>query len=174
MPSVDVVVVSYNSADHLRSCVESLAGAPGVHVIVADSASADDSLATVADLDVTAIALPENRGFAHGCNAAARAGSGDYVLLLNPDARLEPSALERMVAVAEGDPGVGAVAPRIVEPDGTLDWSQRRFPRARSTLAQALFLHRFLPHAAWTDELVRDPAAYERAASPEWASGACL
>jgi N-acetylglucosaminyl-diphospho-decaprenol L-rhamnosyltransferase len=174
MPSIDVVVVSYNSADHLRSCVEPLAGAEGVHVIVADSASSDGSLAAVAELPVTALALPENRGFAHGCNAGARAGSGDYVLLLNPDARLEPSALERMAAVAEADPQVGAVAPRIVEPDGALDWSQRRFPRVRSTFAQAFFLHRFFPQAAWSDELVRDPSAYERPGSPEWASGACL
>jgi GT2 family glycosyltransferase len=79
-----------------------------------------------------------------------------------------------MVATAEADPAIGAVAPRIQEPDGTLDWSQRRFPRLRSTFAQALFLHRFWPTAPWTDELVREAAAYDRPASPEWASGACL
>jgi N-acetylglucosaminyl-diphospho-decaprenol L-rhamnosyltransferase len=96
------------------------------------------------------------------------------VLLLNPDATLAPDALRRMVGVAEADPGIGAVAPRITEPDGTLDWSQRRFPRLRSTFAQAFFLHRFFPLAPWTDELVRDAHVYDRPASPEWASGACL
>ena len=45
MPEVDVVVVSYNSADHLRECVEPLAGLDWVNVVVVDSASADDSLA---------------------------------------------------------------------------------------------------------------------------------
>ena len=44
----------------------------------------------------------------------------------------------------------------------------------RSTFAQAFFLHRFFPQAVWSDELVRDRAAYERPGSPEWASGACL
>jgi N-acetylglucosaminyl-diphospho-decaprenol L-rhamnosyltransferase len=174
MPDVDVVVVSYNSAEELRSCVEPLAGMPDVNVIVVDSASTDGSVASVSDLPVTVEALKENRGFAHGCNAGARRGNAPYVLLLNPDATLDKPSLERMVATAEADPAIGAVAPRIQDVDGTLDWSQRRFPRLRSTFAQALFLHRFFPLAPWTDELVRDPAAYERSASPEWASGACL
>jgi N-acetylglucosaminyl-diphospho-decaprenol L-rhamnosyltransferase len=174
MLEVDVVVVSYNSADHLRECVEPLARVDGVNVVVVDSASSDDSLASVAGLPVATVPLADNRGFAHGCNAGARLGTAPYVLLLNPDATLPQASLERMVATAETDPRIGAVAPRIVEPDGTLDWSQRRFPRLRSTFAQAFFLHRFFPLAPWTDELVRDAAVYDRSASPEWASGACL
>lgn len=174
MPEVDVVVVSYNSATELRACVEPLSAMDGVNVIVVDSASTDDSVASVADLPITVEALKANRGFAHGCNAGARLGNAPYVLLLNPDATLDEASLGRMVATAEADPSIGAVAPRIQELDGALDWSQRRFPRLRSTFAQALFLHRFFPLAPWTDELVRDAAAYDRPGSPEWASGACL
>ena len=174
MAAVDVIVVSYNSEGELRGCVEPLAGRDGVRVLVVDSASQDGSLASVADLDVTAIPLAENRGFAHACNAGLRAGSSEYVLLLNPDARIEPEGLARLVAVAEATPGAGVVAPRIVEPDGTLDFSLRRYPRLRTRYAQALFLHRLFPHAAWSDEVVRDPQVYERPGSFEWASGACL
>jgi GT2 family glycosyltransferase len=174
MPHVDVVVVSYNSAAELRGCVEPLSRMDGVRVFVVDSASTDDSVASVSGLPVTVEALTENRGFAHGCNAGARLGTAPYVLLLNPDATIDEASLERMVATAEAEPGIGAVAPRIQEPDGTLDWSQRRFPRLRSTFAQAFFLHRFFPLAPWTDELIRDAAAYDAPASPEWASGACL
>ena len=53
-------------------------------------------------------------------------------------------------------------------------FSQRRFPRLRSTFAQALFLHRIWPRATWTDELIRNPEAYEHPGSPEWVSGACM
>jgi N-acetylglucosaminyl-diphospho-decaprenol L-rhamnosyltransferase len=69
---------------------------------------------------------------------------------------------------------VGVAAPRIAEPDGSLDFSQRRFPRLRSTYARALFLHRLFPRASWTDEVVRDRAAYFARVSPDWVSGACL
>lgn len=62
----------------------------------------------------------------------------------------------------------------IVEPDGSLEHSQRRFPSAASAFARALFLHRAFPHASWSDELVRDPEQYARPAEPDWLSGACL
>jgi hypothetical protein len=171
---VDVVVVSYRSGDELRACVGPLAGDQDIYVVVVDNASGDGSLDAVAGLDVTAIALAENRGFAAGCNAGWRAGSSPYVLFLNPDARIEPAAVQALAAVLEGEPGVAVAAPRIVDEDGSLDLSQRRFPTLRSTYAHALFLHRLFRRAAWASELVRDPAAYERAGSPDWASGACL
>jgi GT2 family glycosyltransferase len=171
---IDVVIVSYNSAGHLRSAVEPLTGLPGVNVIVVDNASSDDSLETVAGLPVEAVSLDENRGFAHGCNVGWRRGTAPGVLFLNPDATIDSASLQRLEDTLAASPSVGAAAPRIIESDGTLDFSQRRFPRLRTTYAQALFLHRIFPKAIWSDELVRDPAAYERPGSPEWASGACL
>jgi GT2 family glycosyltransferase len=125
-------------------------------------------------LDVTTIRLDRNGGFASGCNAGWRAGSSPYVLFLNPDARIDRESLERLARVLDGDERVAIAAPRILEPDGTLDFSQRRFPRLKSTYAHALFLHRVFRGAAWTSELVYDEAAYDKPGSPEWASGACL
>ena len=171
---VDVVVVSYNSRDRLRRCVSPLLGDDDFHVVVVDNASPVESLSVLDGLRVTTVAQPRNGGFSYGCNAGARAGSAPYVLLLNPDASIAPEALRRLAAVLEADPRVGAVAPRIVEEDGSLDLSLRRFPRLRSTFAQALFLHRVFPRAAWVDEVVRDERVYERAGSAEWVSGACV
>jgi len=174
MPRVDVVVVSYNSSVELRGCAEPLAGYPALNVIVVDNASSDRSLETVDDLPVEKIALEQNGGFGHGCNAGWRSGEAPYVLFLTPDAQIEPAAVERLATVLDQSPAAGAVAPRIVHVDGTLDYSLRRFPRLRSTYARALFLHRVFPKASWTDELVREPAVYHRPGSPDWVSGACL
>ena len=171
---VDVVVVSYNSRDRLRDCVAPFTGMAGVRVIVADNASADGSLEAVADLPVTAVPLDVNGGYAYGCNAGWRAGDAPHVLFVNPDARLDEASLQRLVRALDEDAQVGVVAPRIVDEDGAVEPSQRRFPRFSSTYAHALFLHRLFPRAAWASELVRDPAAYERPGSPEWVSGACL
>ena len=68
----------------------------------------------------------------------------------------------------------GVTAPRIVDQQGRLEWSLRRFPTIASIYGQALFAHRFLPRAAWVDDVIRDSDAYERAGSHDWASGACL
>lgn len=171
---VDVVVVSYNSRDELRDCVEPLSALPGVRVIVVDNASSDGSLDTVADLPVQAAALPDNRGFAHGCNVGIRAGSEPSVLLLNPDASLDERSLRQLVQVLENDERVGAVSPQIRHSDGSLDFSLRRFPRLRSSYSRALFFHRIFPRARWSDEVVRDEDAYARRWNPEWVSGACI
>jgi GT2 family glycosyltransferase len=168
------VVVSYRSAETLRGCVEPLAALPGVRVTVVDNDSPDDSLASIADVPgVDAVQSGRNGGFGFGCNLGAARGSAPLLLFLNPDARMEAGALEALVAALRADPGAGLVAPRLLE-DGQLAFSLRRFPRLRSTYAKALFLHRVFPRAPWTDELVRDPAAYEAACTPEWVSGACM
>jgi N-acetylglucosaminyl-diphospho-decaprenol L-rhamnosyltransferase len=172
---IDAVVVSYRSAATLRGCVEPLAALPSVRVTVVDNASPDDSVETIADLAaVDVVRAPRNGGFAYGCNLGVARGTSPYLLFLNPDARIDGASLDALVAVLEADAEAGLVAPRILDDDGSLAYSLRRFPRLRSTFAKALFLHRIFPRVAWTDELVRDPAVYERPGTPEWVSGACM
>jgi N-acetylglucosaminyl-diphospho-decaprenol L-rhamnosyltransferase len=172
--STDVVVVSYNSRDELRDCVEPLSQADDISVFVVDNASVDGSLDVVADLPVVAIQLEDNRGFGHGCNVGWRRGARDSVLFLNPDARIPPDGVRELARILRANEGVGIVGPRIVDENGVTDHSIRRFPRLASTYAQALFLHRVWPRADWADEVVRDDAVYERSTAAEWLSGACL
>jgi N-acetylglucosaminyl-diphospho-decaprenol L-rhamnosyltransferase len=173
-PAVDAVIVSYNSADTLRGCVEPLSRMGGVAVTVVDNDSPEDPLPTIADLPVRVIRSGRNGGFGFGCNLGTAAGSAPYVLFLNPDAQLDRASLERMCAVLDGAPDVAVVGPRTVDEHGALHHTQRNFPRVRSSWAQALFLHRVFRRARWTDEVIWDAGAYERPGSPEWLSGSCL
>ena len=170
---VDVIVVSYNSGDRLRAGIEPLSREPAIHVVVVDNASEDDSVAAVSDLPLTIVALKENLGFGGGCNAGWRSASAPYVLFLNPDAQMTPEDVIRLAAVLERT-SAGAVAPRVVDESGALEWSLRRFPEVRSIYGQALFAHRLFPAAEWVDEVVREPRQYEREGLCDWASGACL
>jgi GT2 family glycosyltransferase len=175
MRSIDVVVVAYNSREHLRSCVAQLSGVAGVHVIVVDNACPQRSFEVLDDLPgVRVIHMPKNGGFSYGCNAGWRAGSSQYVLFLNPDAVLGVEDVEHLAHVLDVDPGVGLVGPRTLNEDGSINFTIRRFPSLVSTYAQALFLHRVAPRAAWVDEVVRDPEAYERTARVDWLSGSCI
>ena len=171
---IDAVIVSYNSRASLRGCVEPLAGMEDVAVHVVDNASPDNPLPTLAGLKIDAVRASHNGGFSYGCNLGAARGRAPYVLLLNPDARIDERSLRALRAVLERDSAAGIVGPRTLDDDGSLVPSQRREPRLRSTLGQALFAHRVLPGATWTDELITDTAAYERRESPDWLSGACL
>jgi N-acetylglucosaminyl-diphospho-decaprenol L-rhamnosyltransferase len=169
---VDVVVVSYNSREHLRAALEPVSNDTSLRGILVDNGSSDGSVESVADLPLTIIRA-ENLGFAHGCNLGWHSGDAPFVLFLNPDAVIDGDSVLRLVRVTE-DPAVGAAAPKIVHPDGELHYSQRRFPRLRSLYAQALFLHRLFPRSGWSDEVIRLPEAYEAPGSPDWVSGACF
>jgi N-acetylglucosaminyl-diphospho-decaprenol L-rhamnosyltransferase len=171
---VDIVVVSYNSRDTLRACVEPLAAVENVSVTVVDNASPDRSLEVVADLGIRALDSGRNGGFGFGCNLGMAAGSAPYVLFLNPDARIATEDLERLVAALEADPDVAIAGPRLLEADGTLVPSMRRYQRVGSTWATALFLHRLFRRAAWANEIIHAPEAYDQVAYPEWLSGACM
>jgi GT2 family glycosyltransferase len=174
MSDIDVVVVAYRSRDHLRQAVDGLVGLDGVRVLVVDNACPDRSYVEVADLGVEIVHAAANGGFAAGCNLGIAASRSPLVLLLNPDASIAGDDLDRLRRALLAAADIGAAAPRIVQPDGTLAWSLRRFPRVRTTYAQALYLHRLAPHAGWADEVIRDEPAYARPRDVEWASGAAL
>jgi N-acetylglucosaminyl-diphospho-decaprenol L-rhamnosyltransferase len=172
---VDAVVVAYNSRATLRASVEPLTQLPWVNVTVVDNASPDDSVGAVADLPARIISAPRNGGFAYGCNLGIAAGSAEFVLLLNPDAEIDATSLAVLMDTLRADPTLAGVGPRTVDDEsGALLFTQRRFPRLRSTYAQALFIHRAAPLASWSDDAIRDTGAYERPGSPEWLSGCCL
>jgi N-acetylglucosaminyl-diphospho-decaprenol L-rhamnosyltransferase len=171
---VDVVVVSYNSERELDRCLRPLTGAGDITVTVVDNASADGSVMVAQAAGAATVACTVNRGFAAGCNRGASAGDAPVVLFLNPDAQVTAAGVRRLAAVLAGDPRIGAVGPRIVDEEGRLCLSQRRFPRLRATFAQALFVHRLVPRARWVQETVTDESDYDAPQEPDWLSGACL
>ncbi|MHA3018664.1 glycosyltransferase family 2 protein [Mycobacterium sp. BMJ-28] len=121
MTSVDVVIVTHNSANDLRACVESLdvwRGEIDLVIHVHDNASTDRTDDEIrALLDAGRIARHKssgsNLGFAKACNDAARAADSHWLLFLNPDARAE-SPLGGLVRHL-GDPDVAVVSPAIVD-----------------------------------------------------------
>ena len=168
---LDVVVVAYRSAAHLRACVAPLCGDDRISVFVVDNLCPESSPATVADLPLTVVETGRNAGFGAGCNAGARCGSAPAILFLNPDAQLAPEAALALAESLRLDPTLAAVGPRIVGEDGAVHRSARREPRLRSAFAEAMLVHRLVPRAQWATELIRDPV---HGAEVEWLSGAAL
>jgi N-acetylglucosaminyl-diphospho-decaprenol L-rhamnosyltransferase len=155
-PSVDlsIVIVNWNVCDLLRQCLNSVLGAGCrelgagcVEVIVVDNASADGSASMVRDEfpDVRLIANAENRGFPAGNNQGIAAARGRYVFLLNPDTEVEGGALAAMVSYADAHPDVGVVGPQLLNPDGSVQSSRRRFPTLLIALFEATWLEPYAP-----------------------------
>jgi len=157
MPTLGVVIVSYNTRELLRACLESLRVCTlPLHIVVVDSASHDDSAALVRAefAEVELIALEQNVGFAAGTNIGIRQHLGfelcathdqpndsqpqnakpDDILLLNPDTVVHPGAIEALACFLAAHPRVGMVGPRLLNQDGTVQPAAFRFP----TLAMSL------------------------------------
>jgi GT2 family glycosyltransferase len=179
-----VVIVTYNSADVLAGCLASLpAGATGVRltdVVVADNASEDDSLRIAkeaADLPVRTVQLGRNAGYAAGFNAGVEALAGyDAVLLMNPDCRLRPGSIAVLAASLAGSNGPrrGIVAPKLVNPDGSLQPTLRRMPTVRGALAEALLGGGRAGRTRGLGELVFDEQAHDTPGRPAWVTGCVL
>jgi GT2 family glycosyltransferase len=102
---VSVVIVTWNSAPFLRRCLAALAAQtyPSIELIHVDNASSDDSVAIVREsATATHIINDSNRGFSAAVNQAVRIANGELVLLLNPDAYLEPDYVSALVAALNG------------------------------------------------------------------------
>ncbi len=178
-PDVSVCIVSWNVAEDLRACLESLRAQitpPSYEVIVADNASRDESVAMVREQfpEVRLIVNEENLGFARATNQTLRAARGRYLLMLNPDTVLEPDSLRKLVERAEAHPEAGIIAPRLVYPDGSLQYSCRRFPTIQAALFRNTFLGRLFPHARSASHYVMADWAHDVEREVDWASGACL
>ncbi len=113
---VCVVTVAYNSAAALRGMLEGVP--PGLGVIVVDNASGDDSAAVAEAAGARVIRNTANLGFGAGCNIGIDAAEAEFVLLANPDTRLDAAAIARLVAAADAFPDAAILAPTLCDETG--------------------------------------------------------
>ncbi|NEN04800.1 glycosyltransferase family 2 protein [Diaminobutyricibacter tongyongensis] len=171
--TVDVaaVVVTYNSENHIDELLDTIpAAAAGLSysVVVVDNGSVDGTLDRLGQRS-DCVAIPStNRGYAAGINTAVAASpDAEAILILNPDATLDPECIPRMLDVLR-KPGNGIVAPRTREADGSLSPTLRRGP----TMARVGGLS--FTGLPFFQERIEDPREYETEHEVEWAVGAIL
>ncbi len=130
---LSIVILNYRSAGLTRQCVRGIYNCQPqleFEVIAVDNNSHDGCCQWLGTTypKVRCIALQQNRGFAAGNNAGMREAGGEYVLILNPDITILPGQLEALVAFMDEHPKVGLAGPRLVNPDGSLQYSTYKFP----------------------------------------------
>lgn len=150
---LSVVILSFNTRDLLGQCLralrDSLAGIDA-EVFVVDSSSTDGSIELVRDEfpEVRLIVTPTFGGFAHANNIALRQAQGEYNLLLNSDAMVSPDTLSRVLDFMDSTPKAGAMGPRLVKQDGSLDLACRRsFPTPEVSFYRMLGLSKLFPRS---------------------------
>lgn len=117
-PLISVVILNWNGHQTIERCLKSLYEQTysNLEIIVVDNASTDDSADLVRDNfpDVKLIINKENLGFGGGNNIGIQASSGEYIMMLNNDTRLDPKCIEELKKSIEKDEKYGACASKIL------------------------------------------------------------
>ena len=174
---ISILVVTYNSAEHLRSCLAFTHDVPEpVEVLIWDNHSSDGSVAaaSAAASSAVVVASDENVGFARAVNALVRRATGTHLLLLNPDCVIGHQDVKDLLAVLLGDPSLAAVGPVVASEAGSRHvgggW-QPSIPRMVSELCG-------LPNLIGTSGIWARSRPVTRQAKPlypvDWVSGTCL
>ncbi len=180
--SVTAIVVNYNAGDLLGQCVlDLLASEVQPRVRVVDNASTDGSAEKLLNLygrspQVRITMNPSNFGFARAVNAALGSLDSDYVLVINPDCRVQKDTVGLLLRSLEEDARAALAGPLVLDGQGRPESaSLRRFPDPKKsfmTVTGMRRLERWLPACAG---VVVDTAEFrDGPVRAEAVSGACM
>jgi N-acetylglucosaminyl-diphospho-decaprenol L-rhamnosyltransferase len=153
MIDVSIVIVSWNVADLLAKCLDSIFASPfdknKLEIIVVDSASTDNTVAMLREKypQVSLLAQSENLGFTRGNNIGFAAAKGRYLFMLNPDTEIIGDAVSQMMNYLDAHADVGIVGPHTLNADGSYQSSRRNFPGKRLAFFESTFLQEIAPKA---------------------------
>ncbi len=137
LPSIDIIIVNWNSANQLRECLESIVDTNHHNfrldrVVIVDNASTDQSLTEIENINLplTIIKNLDNKGFGFACNQGAASSNSNYLLFLNPDTKLFKDSLDKPVNFMENSlkQRIGVVGIQLVDSQGEIQRSCTRFP----------------------------------------------
>lgn len=176
MKKYSFVVLTYNSRKTIESCIQSILDAKGEvekEVIVVDNASTDDTVEFVQKRfgdKITLIVNKQNKGFSGGVNDGFKAATGNYCVLLNPDADVITLDFEKSESHFENEK-VAVVAPKIFWPNGKLQPSFGSFPTIWKLFLYFFKFQWFLPGGFLVFENRWNMKLYETPHEIDWASG---
>jgi len=172
---IAIIIVNWNTRDILGQCLQSVFAsqtAKQFEVWVVDNGSSDGSKQMIKDSypRTRLISNCDNVGFARANNQAVELSSGDYVMLLNPDTMVEKDVIEILANYLDENPEIGAVGPRLLNPDGTLQESAYPEPTLVREFWRMFHLDRFYYYA----EYPMDSWSEKEAKEVDVLMGACL
>jgi GT2 family glycosyltransferase len=178
---LSIIIVSYNSAADIEPCLNSIQFSGSYEIIIVDNASQDrtreileNTPALARHPDHRLVFNPRNLGYARANNQGLALAGGEYVLLLNPDTVLAPDALDLMVRFLDTHPDVAAVAPKLLNPDRTVQLAIRSFPTFSSVLLELTGLPRLFPRWRAINAWRRRDFDYEKFQFVDQPMASCL
>ncbi len=179
MLDLSISIVNWNTRDLLRNCLRSIYETThqiSYEIFVVDNASSDGSYQMIEREfpQVRLLRNEENLGFAQANNQALKRSQGRYILLLNPDTIVLERAFAKMVEFMDGNPKVGALGPRILNEDRSLQFSCYSFPTISTFLFHITHLDTLFPKNRLMGKYRMSYWDHNDIREVDWVTGACL
>jgi GT2 family glycosyltransferase len=198
---LSIVILNYKQKGLVRQCIKGIVSAQpklDYEIIVVDNNSGDGCLAMVNNFvnqlnvqndfqkkhlpikpdivipEMITIQSPTNDGFSAGNNLGIKRARGEYIMILNPDIAIVPDVLEKMCQYMKANPKIGILGPKLINPDGSAQYSCRRFPSLITPAFRRTKLGS-LPFAKkMVDQYLMKDFDQKQTRTVDWLFGACL
>ncbi len=180
-PKVSIVIVNWKTPELLAVLLDSIAredsGHESFELLIVDNNSGDSSVEMLKTRfpHVKLTENTENVGFSRACNQVIPTAQGQYVLLLNPDCEVTTNAVSRMSDYLDKNPDCGAVGPKVLNTDGTLQLACRRsFPSVKASFFRLTYLSKLFPKSRYFSEYNLTHADPDKELEVDALSGSCM
>jgi GT2 family glycosyltransferase len=180
MPDITVSIVNWNTADELRDCLDSvlLQQQVSFEITVIDNASSDNSVEMLQSSYTSMLTLitnSKNVGFGRAHNQALNLSQSRYFMILNPDCKLPDSnTLSHIVDYMDSNTEIGILGPKILNSDGTLQFSARRFPSMIAGMFRNTLLDKLFPSNKFVSNYLMSDWSHDEISEVDWLSGAAM
>ncbi|NQU67332.1 MAG: glycosyltransferase family 2 protein [Candidatus Marinimicrobia bacterium] len=175
-PNLSIIIVNFNGGEYILDCLKSIEEtiSERVEIIIADNNSTDGSLEKVRSNypDITVLENKENVGFACANNIAVKHAKSDFILLLNPDAKLV-TGISRGLQYIRSNKQIGVLGSKVVFPDGSQQYTMGLELHPLRLILSWLGLGRVLPLSIFR-RVELDESRYLQEHTTDWVSGAFI
>lgn len=174
---LSIIIVNYKTKEKLKRCLDSILapdlGNLNYEIILVDNNSGDD----LGDLiggktDIKLINSPKNLGMGGGNNLGITAARGQYILILNPDTIIKDRAILTLLDYLKKNNETALVGPKLLYPDGSLQYSCSRFPKFYTPILRRTFLGSFFKQS--NISFMMKDFDHDSIKEVDWLMGSCL
>lgn len=174
---LSIIIVNYKSKEKLQNCLQSIydsnLGDITWEIIVVENNSGDDLSEMTKNRDnLKLIVAPKNLGMGGGNNLGIKHCKGDFILISNPDIVFKKDCILNLFEYIKNNNNIALVGPKLLYPDGSLQYSSARFPKIYLPLLRRTFIGQFFPNYLNNYFLKSD--SYDKIREVDWLLGACF
>ncbi len=171
---LSIIIVNYKSKAKLINCLDSIGKSDlsdlKYEVVIVDNDSGDD----LSDLkyEYKFVSSPKNLGMGAGNNLGIKNSQGEFILISNPDIVYEPNTIKTLFLYLKNNLEVGLVGPKLLNSDGSLQYSCVRFPKFYIPILRRTFVGHFFP--ARLNHYLMKNEDHDIVREADWLLGACF